>query len=86
MIHVYIYYCYELYFIVRDIYFSSPESKAQVSFSDQNWSVVVVVNFSHFHLLQNHRTNFNQTWRGFKFVQMKNHSILNKEIMGVFLS
>ena len=25
--------------------------------------VVVVVNFSHFHLLlQNHRTNFNQTW------------------------
>ena len=24
--------------------------------------VVVVVNFSHFHLLQNHWTNLNQTW------------------------
>ena len=46
-------------------FFSSPEPKAQVSFSDQNLSVVVdiVVNFSHFCLLlQNHWTNFNQTW------------------------
>ena len=48
--------------------FSSPEPKAQVSFSYQNLSVVrrsvvVVVNFLHFHLLlQNHWTNFNQTW------------------------
>ena len=34
-------------------------------FSDQNVVVVVVgvvVNFSHFHLLQNHWANFNQTW------------------------
>ena len=47
-----------------DILFSSPEPKAQVSFSDHNLSVVliVVVNFSHFHLLlQNHWTNFNQS-------------------------
>ena len=47
-------------------YFSSPEPQAQVSFSDHNLSVVVViavVNFSHFHLLlQNHWANFNQTW------------------------
>ena len=39
--------------------FSSPEPKAEVSFSDQDLSVVVVVvvNFS-----QNHWTNFNQIW------------------------
>ena len=44
--------------------FSSPEPKAQMSFSDQNLSVVVVVvvNFSHFHLLENHWAYFNQTW------------------------
>ena len=47
---------------------------------------VVVVNFSHFHLLlQNHWTKFQPNlaqsivwWRGFKFFQMKNHSILMK--------
>ena len=46
-------------------FFSSPELKAQVSFSDQicPLSVVVVVIFSHFHLLrQNHWANLNQTW------------------------
>ena len=49
-------------------FFSSPELKAQVSFSDQNLSVVVVavvvvVNFSYFHLLlQNRWANFYQTW------------------------
>ena len=54
--------------------FSSPEPKAQLSIFDQNLSVaplsvvfgvggvVVVVNFSHFNLLQNHCTDFNQTW------------------------
>ena len=52
--------------------FSSPELKAQVSFSDHLSSVVCLsvclsvcpsVNFSHFHLLlQNHCANFNQTW------------------------
>ena len=52
--------------------FSSPELKAQVSFSDHLSSVVCPsvclsvrpsVKFSHFHLLlQNHWTNFNQTW------------------------
>ena len=62
------------------IVFSSPELKAQLSFSDHLSSVVCLsvclyvcpsvclsvrpsVNFSHFHLLlQNHWTNFNQTW------------------------
>ena len=51
--------------------FSSPELKAQVSFSDHLSSVCLSVclsvrpsvNFSHFHLLlQNHWANFNQTW------------------------
>ena len=47
--------------------FSSPELKAQVSFSDHLSSVVrlsvhLSVNFSHFHLLlKNHCANFNQT-------------------------
>ena len=46
--------------------FSSPEPKAQMSFSNQNCPlsvvVVVVVNFSNFHLLlQNHWAIFNQT-------------------------
>ena len=38
--------------------------RPQVSFSDQILSIVVIViNFSHYHLpLQNHMTNFNQTW------------------------
>ena len=48
--------------------FSSPELKAQVSFSDHLSSIVCTsvrlsVNCSHFHLLlQNHWANFNQTW------------------------
>ena len=43
--------------------FSSPELKAQVSFSDQNLSIVVVIiDFTYFHLLQNQWTNFKQTW------------------------
>ena len=44
--------------------FSSPELKAQVSFSDRLSSVVCLsVNFSYFRLLlQNHWANFNQTW------------------------
>ena len=47
---------------------SSPELKAQVSFSDNFLSVVcpsvcLSVNFSHFHLLlQNHWAHFNQNW------------------------
>ena len=49
-------------FIYMNLIFSSPKPKAQMNFSDQNLSVVVV-NFSHFHLvLQNHWPNFNQTW------------------------
>ena len=43
--------------------FCSREPKAQVSFVDPLSVVVVVVNFSHFHLvLKNHRDKFNQTW------------------------
>ena len=51
-----------IFYFMRDI-LSSSEPKVQVSFSDQNLLsvVVVVVNFSHFHLfLQNHKANFNQ--------------------------
>ena len=69
--------------------FSSHERKAQVSFSDHNSSVVfvVVVNFSHFHLLlQNNWANFQpnlaQTslkWRGFKFIQMKSPAFFHGE-------
>ena len=42
--------------VLAAITISSHEPKAQLSFSDQNFSiVVVVVNFSHFYLLpQNH--------------------------------
>ena len=43
---------------MNSLLFSSPKPKAQVCFLS-----VVVINFSHFHLfLQNHWTNFNQTW------------------------
>ena len=38
------------------LFFSSTEPKAQVSFSEQNLSVVLHL------LLQNHWANFNQTW------------------------
>lgn len=52
------------------MFFSSPALKAQVSFSNQNLSVVCrrwrrchCCKFSHFHLLlQNHRADFKQTW------------------------
>ena len=52
----------------RHLLISSPEPKVHVSFFDQicplSVVVIVVVNFSHFHLLlQNHRANFNQTWQ-----------------------
>jgi hypothetical protein len=53
---------------IEDLIFSSPELKAQVSYSDRLLSVVrpsvhLSVNFSHFRLLlQNHLANFNQTW------------------------
>ena len=52
--------------------FSSPEPKAQVSFSYHNWSVVrprcrrcKFFTFSSF--LQNHWGNFNQTWHKTSF-------------------
>ena len=48
--------------IIRPL-FRSPELKAQVSFSDHLSSVVCLSeNFSHFHILQNHWVNYNQTW------------------------
>ena len=53
--------------LCRNLVFSSPEPKAQVGFlitiCPLSFVVVVVVNFSHFLLLlQNHWTNFNETW------------------------
>ena len=49
---------------VGPLIFSSPELKAQVSFSDHPYSGVrPSVNFSHFQLLlNNHWANFNQSW------------------------
>ena len=59
--------------------FSSPEQKAQESFSDQSslsvvcrlccrWRRWLCRNFSHLHpLLQNHLINFNQTWHNASF-------------------
>ena len=59
---------------------SSPEPKARLSFSDQNLSVVVV-NFSHFHLLlQNHLAQSIIGSMGFKFVQMKGPNLFQGEI------
>ena len=50
--------------IIIQLFFSSPELKTQVSFSDPLSHVVrLSINFSHFNLLlQNHFANFNQTW------------------------
>ena len=58
--------------VIIKVFFSSPELKAQVSFSDRlssgvcpsvRLSVCPSVNFSYFQLLlKNHWTNFNQTW------------------------
>jgi hypothetical protein len=64
------------------------ELKAQVSYSDHLSSVVPlsVCQLLHFRLLQNHWTNFDQTWHklslgGFKFVQMKGSALLQGEII-----
>ena len=72
------------------LFFSSPELKAQVSFSDRLSSVRLSVNFSYFRLLlKNHWANFEQPnlaqcilwWRGFKFVQMKGPVYFQGEII-----
>ena len=53
------------------VIFSSPDLKAQVSFSygllSVCLSVHLPVNFPLFHLLQNHWANFNQTWHKASF-------------------
>ena len=53
-------------YIQNLVVFSSPELKAQVSFSDRLSSVMSVcpyVNFSYFRLLlKHHWANLNQTW------------------------
>ena len=67
---------------------------AHLSFSDQNLSVVRrrcrCPCRRRFHLLlKNHRANFNQTWhkaslgggRGFNIVQMKGHTLSQREII-----
>lgn len=47
--------------IYMHVHFSSPEPKAQVSFSEQNLSVVCRRKLSQFHLLlQNHGADFNE--------------------------
>ena len=62
--------------------FSSPELKAQVSFSDQFLSVVcpsvcLSVNFSHCHLLlKNHWANFNQIVTRLSFLILCIHDVI----------
>ena len=62
------------------------------SLSKLFWSPVIClfihlsVNFSHFHLPQNHWANFNQTWHKVflgegKFVQMKGNALFQVEIL-----
>ena len=58
----------------------------------------IIVNISHFHLLQNHRASFNQTWhkaslvkREFKFILWKGHDsffgeIIRKKWKYIFIS
>ena len=52
--------------VIYYTFFSSPELKFKWAFLIKicpSFVIVVVVNFSHFHLLlQNHQANFNQTW------------------------
>ena len=70
-----------------DPIFSSPELKAQVSFSDHLLSLVclsvclsVRLNISHHHLfLQNHWTNFNQTWHKASLAWMKGIQVSSNE-------
>ena len=81
--------------VIQDVkwLFSSPELKAQVSFSDRQLSIVCLFislsihfNISHFlSSLQNHWTNFNQTWHktqnilGWRgFVKMKGQELFLK--------
>ena len=60
--------------------YSSPELKAQVSFSDRLSSVICLsVNFSYFRLLlKNHWANFNKTWHKHPWVK-GNQVCSNKE-------
>jgi hypothetical protein len=51
-------------FLFLNQFFSSPELKAQVSYSDRPLSVCKLL---HFQLLQNHWANFNQTWHKSSF-------------------
>ena len=70
--------------------FSSPELKAQVSFSDQLSSVVcpsfhLSVIFSHVYLLlQNHWATFNQNWHKVSLGEgdSKGHALPKGEIIG----
>ena len=81
-------------------FFSSPESKAQVSFSDQNLSVVrrrcrcrrcrklFTFSSSSQEPLGQFQPNLAQSilgWRGFKFVQMKGHTLSQGEIIAKIL-
>ena len=80
----------------KQLIFSSPEPKAQVSFSDHNLSVVrrccrccrrrklFTFSSSSPEPLGQFQPNLAQNilgWRGFKFVQMKGHAIFQGEII-----
>ena len=70
--------------------FSSPEPKTQVRICRLSSlsSLLLLSFFSHFRLLlQNHWSNFNQTWNkpslgeGFEVVQMKGYALFQREII-----
>ena len=78
--------------------FYSPELKIKVIFSDQNVFLVICrhpgyhCKLSHFHLLQNHRVSFNQTWdkaflvkRELKFILWKGHDSFLWEIIRKYI-
>ena len=72
---------------------SSPELKAQVSFSDRLIVRRLSVNFSYFRLLLKKplgqfQPNLTQSifgWRGFMFVQMKGPTLFQAEIIAKYL-
>ena len=82
---------YGIYFTIETRFFiSSPELKAQVSFSDQNLSVVRRCRRKLFTFssspepLGQFQPNLAQNilgWRGFKFVQMKGPALFQGEII-----
>lgn len=70
--------------IYMHVHFSSPEPKAQVSFSEKNLSVVcrrkLFIVFSRTTGSNSNKPDIKHYWvKGIKFVQMKGHAIFKRE-------